>query len=193
MDYISRNPLPPAARTRGRSIRLGDPARGRVESPADAALRRLFAGLALVLIATPRLCMGAQTEPPAARDFVLNDITPNPASVPVMIEYTLPRRAPINLTVHDPLGREIAHVACGLQSEGVHTVEWNGHFHGLPPKPGVFTVRLAYPGGQQSRQIVLRTKTAAPRTLPAPVAHKASSRPGSQVLAATPDRSSSRK
>jgi hypothetical protein len=184
-----------------RATRLGDPARGRVVSPEDPIPLRLVASMVLMLIAAQRPCAAAATDPAAARDslfamaanivggaapavaidsppvntdFVLNDITPNPASVPVMIEYTLPRGAAINLTVHDPQGREVAHMACGLQAEGVHTVAWNGHVHGLPPRPGVYVVRLEYPGGQQSRRIVLSTKTSERRARTARVTVKTS-------------------
>jgi hypothetical protein len=96
------------------------------------------------------------TSPPAIRAFALGAAGPNPASGPVTIEYSLPRSAAINLTVHDLMGREVAHLASGIETEGRHTARWPGTAHGLRASPGFYFVRFAYPGGQQSRRILLR-------------------------------------
>jgi hypothetical protein len=91
----------------------------------------------------------------SAPAFTLRSIGPNPASGPVAIQYTLPLSAAIDLTVHDLLGREVTRLASGVQTEGVHT-QWSGEVRGGRAGPGVYFVRLAYPGGQQSRRILLR-------------------------------------
>ena len=96
------------------------------------------------------------TAPPSNREFALGVVRPNPTSGPVSIEYTVPRSAAIDLSVHDLMGREVAHIASGIESEGSHTAHWPGTAHGLRASPGFYFLRFKYPGGQQSRRILLR-------------------------------------
>ena len=96
------------------------------------------------------------TAPPSNREFALGVVRPNPTSGPVSIEYTLPRSAAIDLSVHDLMGREVAHIASGIESEGSHTAHWPGTAHGLRASPGFYFLWFKYPGGQQSLRILLR-------------------------------------
>jgi len=91
-----------------------------------------------------------------AQAFALRAIGPNPASGPVAIEYTLPLSTAIDLTVHDLLGREVTRLASGVQTSGLHVTQWTGEVRGGRAGPGVYFVRLAYPGGQRSQRILLR-------------------------------------
>jgi hypothetical protein len=88
--------------------------------------------------------------------FILRAIGPNPASGPVAIEYTLPLSTTIDLTVHDLMGRELTRLATGVQTSGLHVTQWTGEVRGGRAGPGVYFVRLAYPGGQRSQRILLR-------------------------------------
>jgi hypothetical protein len=88
--------------------------------------------------------------------FDLRAIGPNPASGPVAIEYTLPLSTTIDLTVHDLMGRELTRLASGVQTQGLHVMQWTGEVRGGRAGPGVYFVRLAYPGGQRSQRILLR-------------------------------------
>ena len=91
-----------------------------------------------------------------ASSLALRVIGPNPASGPVVIEYVLPRGTAIDLTVHDLLGREVARLASGAQSQGLHVTQWTGNAGSRRAPPGLYFVRLGSPDGQQSRRILLR-------------------------------------
>jgi hypothetical protein len=96
------------------------------------------------------------TAAPAAADFGLRAIGPIPADGAIAIEYTLPRSAAIELTVHDLLGRELARLAGGVQAQGLHVARWAGEVRGGRAGPGAYFVRLTWPEGRQSRRILLR-------------------------------------
>jgi hypothetical protein len=91
-----------------------------------------------------------------AAAFTLRAVGPTPSSGSVSIEYTLQRSAVVALTVHDIMGRELARLANGYQTQGLHTVTWKGEAHGKRVGPGVYFVRLRWPEGTQSRRILVR-------------------------------------
>jgi parallel beta helix pectate lyase-like protein len=91
-----------------------------------------------------------------ATSLALRVIGPNPASGPVAIEYVLPRATVIDLSVHDVLGREVARLASGAQSQGLHVAQWTGNVGRRRAPPGLYFVRLRSSDGQQSRRILLR-------------------------------------
>jgi len=94
--------------------------------------------------------------PYSSRGFAVRVIGSNPTAGPVAIEYALPRPAAIELTIHDLMGREVARLATGVQTEGAHTARWMGDVRGGPAGTGVYFVRLAWPEGRQTRRILLR-------------------------------------
>jgi hypothetical protein len=55
---------------------------------------------------------------------------PNPFNPETTITYALPASAGIRLTIYDTLGREIAVLADGFRSAGVHKVTWNAENYG---------------------------------------------------------------
>jgi hypothetical protein len=91
-----------------------------------------------------------------AAAFAIRSVGPSPADAAVTIEYTLQRSAAIELTVHDIMGRELARLARGFETQGLHSATWNGEARGKRVHPGVYFVRLSWPEGQQSRRILLR-------------------------------------
>jgi hypothetical protein len=91
-----------------------------------------------------------------ASSLALRVIGPNPASGPVAIEYVLPRSTAIDLTIHDLMGREVARLASGGQSMGLHVALWTGNVRGSRARPGLYFVRLTSSEDQQSRRVLLR-------------------------------------
>lgn len=50
---------------------------------------------------------------------------PNPVSHQTTIEYTIPGRSDVTLTIYDYNGRRIALLYDGLQDGGTHSIEWD--------------------------------------------------------------------
>jgi hypothetical protein len=74
--------------------------------------------------------------------FALHVSFPHPVRTSTVLRYDLPARAPVNLTLHDLLGREVAVIVGGLEQEGVCTLRW------APPDipSGVYLLRLQQAG-----------------------------------------------
>jgi hypothetical protein len=54
----------------------------------------------------------------------LEQNVPNPFNPSTMIRFSLAREGNIDLRVYDPSGREVARLAHGHASRGLHTVRW---------------------------------------------------------------------
>ncbi len=78
-------------------------------------------------------------------------VYPNPSQARTTLRFTLDKSAPVRLTVHDALGREVAVLADGVREAGVHTVVLDGR--GLPA--GVYAWRLETTGHVQTGRITL--------------------------------------
>jgi len=59
-------------------------------------------------------------------DFVLNQNYPNPFNPSTTIEYSLPTRSRVNISVYNILGRKVTTLINENQSAGNHSVTWNG-------------------------------------------------------------------
>jgi hypothetical protein len=91
----------------------------------------------------------------APRGFVLARVGPVPTTGRIALELTLPRAATIEVTVHDVQGRTIARLAGGEWKAGRHAIEWNGEGARGRVPPGLYLIRYRFPGGQDSRCIVI--------------------------------------
>ena len=74
---------------------------------------------------------------------------PNPCTAATNIEYTLPQSGMVRLTLHDALGREIATIGSGYQSEGKQSVT----FDASTLAQGVYFYRLQTERGMISGQM----------------------------------------
>jgi hypothetical protein len=57
--------------------------------------------------------------------FLLHQNYPNPFNSTTTIRYDVSQAAPVQLTVYDLLGREVANLASGPHAAGSYTVTWN--------------------------------------------------------------------
>ena len=79
---------------------------------------------AVAAITTPSTA-GVEAEPAAAPVlFALEQNYPNPFNSTTVIRYRLPVAAGVHLAVYDPLGREVALLADGMQHAGSHEVRF---------------------------------------------------------------------
>jgi len=87
--------------------------------------------------------------------FALARVGPVPTTGRIGLELTLPRAATIEVTVLDVQGRTVARIAGGELAAGPHAIEWNGEGAQGRVPPGLYLIRYRFPGGQDSRRIVI--------------------------------------
>ena len=88
--------------------------------------------------------------------FALLQAAPNPAAGPVRIEFGVARPAPIEIDIFDVQGRKVASVARGEWPAGAHVIEWRGVERKTAAAPnGWYLLRYRYPGGQDTKRLLL--------------------------------------
>jgi hypothetical protein len=72
------------------------------------------------------------------------------------VEFAVPRRTELRLSVLDVQGREVAVLAEGRYAPGRYPVTWGGEIAGGPASAGLYFIRYA-PKGEQGlvRRVVL--------------------------------------
>ena len=83
--------------------------------------------------------------------FSLNQNFPNPFNPTTTIQYSLSRMSPVNLTVYDMLGREIATLVSDVQPAGLQSIEFNAS--GL--SSGVYLYRIKVREFSETKKLVL--------------------------------------
>lgn len=92
---------------------------------------------------------------PAA--FALSNAQPNPFGDATRIEFALPGRANVKLTVHDVSGRTVRSLTNGVRDAGRYAVSWDGRDSaGSRVADGVYFTRLVSDGQVLTRKITLR-------------------------------------
>ncbi len=93
---------------------------------------------------------------PHADGIVLHPAYPNPFNPTTTIEYEIPARAHVRLTVFDVSGAVVARLVDETQSRGRKSVTWNARNSlGAPLASGVYLYRLEAGGAEQARKMVL--------------------------------------
>lgn len=88
--------------------------------------------------------------------YALEQNFPNPFNPGTSINFSLPRRSDISLTVYDLLGREVALLARGRYEAGKHTIRWEGTgTTGVPVASGVYLCRLTAESFSTARTMLL--------------------------------------
>jgi FlgD Ig-like domain len=81
---------------------------------------------------------------------------PNPFSPRTSVDYYLPEPGPVQLTVHDVVGRLVGTLVSGVQSSGRHTATWDGRdARGGRASSGTYFLRLCAERGTAVRKVVM--------------------------------------
>jgi len=80
---------------------------------------------------------------------------PNPFRHTTTLEYSLPERQEVRLTVYDLLGRQVQVLAHGKKRAGFHRLQWAGEVGGRPLASGTYFVRLVAGSTTKTEQLVI--------------------------------------
>jgi len=81
---------------------------------------------------------------------------PNPFNPTTRVAFTLERRGPVRLSVHEPSGRRVAVILEGVLDEGPHDLAFDGRDRSGGPLPsGVYLLSLETESTRLSRRMVL--------------------------------------
>lgn len=111
------------------------------------------------------ICLLAGT--PGATEIIDNPVTlpsgydlfqnyPNPFNPVTTIEYTLPVRSHVNISIYNLLGQEVRTLVDGVMSYGNHTASWDGrNSNGLWAASGIYFYRLKTREFIQTKKMIL--------------------------------------
>ena len=95
--------------------------------------------------------------PATALAFSLSTAQPNPFGESTRIEFTLPRKADVSLTVYDVSGRTVKSLTNGTRDAGRYDVSWDGRdAAGRRVADGVYFSRLVSEGRTLTRKMMIR-------------------------------------
>ncbi|MCY4605823.1 MAG: T9SS type A sorting domain-containing protein, partial [Gemmatimonadetes bacterium] len=81
---------------------------------------------------------------------------PNPFNASTQIAYDIASPGPVRLTIYNILGQPIRTLVNQFQPAGSYQVRWDARDQqGTALAAGVYLMRLYYPGGDQTRQLLL--------------------------------------
>ena len=106
------------------------------------------------LTATPQTSIGEEHRAPAA--FALRQNRPNPFNASTVIEYELPQRADVTLTIYDVLGQPVRAWTRPDQPPGRYGEMWDGtDWMGEGVSSGTYIYRLRTEGFAATRRMIL--------------------------------------
>ena len=81
---------------------------------------------------------------------------PNPFNTSTQIAYDIAASGPVRLKIYNTLGQPVRTLVDQFQVAGSHQVRWDARDQqGAALAAGVYLVRLRYPGGEQTRRLLL--------------------------------------
>ena len=81
---------------------------------------------------------------------------PNPFNPATTIEFALPRREPVRITVYDLLGRSVRQLTSATLEPGHHSISWDGRDDfGRQVAAGLYIYRLETPSTSLARKMLL--------------------------------------
>ena len=81
---------------------------------------------------------------------------PNPFNASTQIAYDIATPGPVQITIYNTLGQPVRTLVNQFQTAGFYQVRWDARDQrGTALAAGVYLVRLHYPGGEQTRRLLL--------------------------------------
>ncbi len=81
---------------------------------------------------------------------------PNPFNAGTWLVYRLADPGPVRLEVYNVLGQRVRTLVDEVRNAGSYQVHWDARDQGgTPAAAGVYVTRLQYPGGEQTRRLLL--------------------------------------
>lgn len=122
----------------------------------DLATEAAFVGLFMRAVVSynpnlPNVDLTDVADAPTPASLTLRQNYPNPFNPSTTLEYDLPARTHVTLTVHDALGRSVAVLADGVMDAGMHSASFDAN--ALPG--GMYVARLAADGQTLTRNMLL--------------------------------------
>ena len=88
--------------------------------------------------------------------FSLSQNYPNPFNPVTKLDYNLPLRSKVNISIYNVLGQEIKILVNGVKEYGYHTITWNGKDDlGREMASGVYFARITSHGFTKTRKMLL--------------------------------------
>tara|TARA_B100001029_G_scaffold41239_1_gene32144 strand:- start:280 stop:819 length:540 start_codon:yes stop_codon:yes gene_type:complete len=89
-------------------------------------------------------------------EFSLGQNYPNPFNPLTKMDYTLPKRSRVNISIYNVLGQEIVTLVNEEQSYGYHSIAWNGTDQmGRAMASGVYFTRMVSETFSQTKKMLL--------------------------------------
>jgi len=124
-----------------------------VQSAYFANPDTVYRKLIVVESATP---VADEGEPGLPVGFALRQNHPNPFNPSTHVEYVLPTRSHVTVTVFDMLGRRVRTLVDAVMGSGTHTATWDGSDErGKAVASGVYLYRMEAGEHTESRRMVL--------------------------------------
>jgi hypothetical protein len=149
-DYVRLNPTEPIAgpgpwQFSDTDVRPGETYRYRIIGVTPSGEERAFGPV------TASTC-------PITR-LALRGAFPNPAGGQAWIQFELPARTELTLSIHDISGRLVATLLRGPQDEGSHGIVWDSRDgRGRPVPSGAYFARLQTPRGAVAQTRIVLTR-----------------------------------
>ena len=100
--------------------------------------------------------IGYDYEPVIPEGYTLRQNYPNPFNSSTTIEFALPERSSVTLTIYNVLGGEVRLLIERTLSAGTFRIEWDGRDEaGMSVSSGVYLYRLSAGGFEHSKKMVL--------------------------------------
>jgi hypothetical protein len=89
-------------------------------------------------------------------DFSLGQNYPNPFNPVTRMDYTIPQRSKVVISIYNVLGQEIINLVNHEQEYGYHSVSWNGtDARGRDVASGVYFTQMSSKGFSQTKKMLL--------------------------------------
>ncbi len=100
--------------------------------------------------------VGDDDRPSLPKEFVLHQNFPNPFNPDTKIQFELPKRANVSISIYNALGQQVRLLLNEIRPAGVYSVFWDGKDHfGVSVSSGVYFYRLVADEFVDTRKMVL--------------------------------------